>query len=389
MPTERLANLGYMAIKKETTKGTAVTPTVFLPIYSSTLTTAMNLDEDNPVMGNKAIRWQVVPGMRDHQGEIKVLAEPNTAGYMADMILAKGTTTGSDPYTHPFTLASTNPNSYTVDISTGSMVQRYAGVEASEMGIEFDANKMVFNMKISALKSFSVREISSVVGAVVTFKTNYDPSPTDGLVASDIVRIKDVSAGTTQDFTISTIDSTTAITLNASPTGIVSGDLFYIRPASAPTYTMATPFTWSRTEFRFGDDASTALSATQTRIDEGGWKIMHNFEDEAGAKRSGSYDPAALVRTQGDVELNIKQFFDTPEDMNKFFTTTKKALVVRSFSGTGHEIRLTINNFKFSEYPTNINTSEIVYAETVLMPTYDTSDSQMFDLKVINAVATI
>ena len=390
MPENLANNKGYFAAKKETTKGTAVIPNVFFPIYDENLVTDIHMDEDNPIVGNKHARFQTLLGMRSHGGEVTFLAEPNTAGYLMDMFMTKGTTTGANPYTHPFTISNTtNPNSYTVDISKGQVVWRFIGVEISEVGMDFDENKMVFKCKFAALKSFIVREISSVSTNVVTFKTNYDASPTDGLVATDLVRIEDVSAGTFQDFTVSSITSTTA-TLSGSPTGIVAGDLLYLRPQT-PTYTLREPFLWTKTEFRIADTAANALSAAQTRLEKGAaWTMMHNFEEDEGAKRSGAFDPAALVRTQSDVTLEFKKFFDTPEDFNAFVTNTKKAIVIRHFSeGSSYEFRVTINNLKFMETPVPLKTGEIIYAEGKLVGQYDTSDAQAFDVKVLNAVVTI
>lgn len=387
---ERLANIGYLGIKKETTKGTAVTPNVYIPLYDETFMTDVQLDLDNPIVGNKADIFQTIQGQRKHSGEITILAEPNTAGYILDMFMTKGTTTGAGPYTHPFTISpTTDPKSYTIDIQKGQVVARFAGCEVSEVSIDFDTNKMVFKIKFSALSSFIVREISGVSTNVVTFKTNYDATPTTGLVASDLVRVYDVSAGTFQDFTITSVTATTA-TLSGSPTGIVSGDLFFLRPAT-PSYTLKTPFQWAKTEFRFAADASTALSATQVRIEKGSkWTIQHMFANDEGEARSGAYDPAALVRTQSHAEAEVKRFFDNPDDMNNFLTNAKKALVIRHYSeDTTYELRITLNNLKWTENPTALKTGEILFSEGKLVAQYDSTDTQQFDVKLLNNVSTI
>src|SRR3972149_7021563 len=136
MPT-RLANLGYLALIKEVNKGVPLTPTMYVPLYKESLMTKVNLDADKPSAGNKADVFQHIQGLRDHMGELQVLAEPVTAGPILDMVLKKGTTTGSsDPYTHPFTLDANDPNSYTVDIAKGQIVFRFMGVEGYELGHE-------------------------------------------------------------------------------------------------------------------------------------------------------------------------------------------------------------------------------------------------------------
>lgn len=387
----RLANLGYLAIKKQSAKDTAVVPNVYVPLYSESFNTMVNLDADSPIAGNKAKIFQHIQGVRHHMGEAQVLAEPNTAGYFFDMLLKKGTTSGANPYTHPFTLdPTTDPNAYTVDIAKGQIVFRFIGVECYEIGHEFDENKMLLNLSLSARKSFTSREVASLASNTITFKTNYDVSPTTGIVAGDLMRLH-LAAGTTVDLTVSTVDSDVAITFTGTPTGAADGDIVTLRPAT-PSFSLVTPFLWSKTEFRFGASASAALSAAHTPMQSGSaWTIQHNLEENEGAKRSGSFDPVELVRTQGDADLKTKIRFDGPEDLNKFLTVTKRACVVRHFAGTGniYELRVTLNNLKFEENPIELNTGEIVYMEGAMKPEYDTVDAQLYDVKVINAVSSI
>ena len=390
MPT-RLANLGYLAIKKQSSKDTGVIPDKYVPLYSESFNTMVNLDADSPIAGNKAKTFQHIQGVRHHMGEVQVLAEPNTAGYFFDMFLKKGSTTGSNPYTHPFTLdPATDPNAYTVDICKGQVVYRFIGVECYEIGHEYDENKMLLNLSLAARKSFIAREVASLASDTITFKTNYDPTPTAGIVAGDLMRLH-LAAGTTVDLTVLSVDSATAITFTTTPTGAADGDTVTLRPAT-PSFSLVTPFLWSKTQFRFGANATAALSATHTPLQSGSaWTLQHELEENEGAKRSGSFDPVELVRAQGDGELKIKIRFDDPHDMNKFLSVQKRACVIRHFSGTGdiHELRVTLNNLKFEENPVELNTGEIVYAEGALKPEYDSSDAQLFDVKVINAVATI
>lgn len=386
---ERVSNLGYMALKKESTKGTAVTPDTYVPLYEESLVTDVHLDEDTPIVGHKYFHHQVLQGLRSHTGDIKVLAEPNTAARILDMHLTKGSTTGSGPYTHPFTLSNTtNPNSYTVDIAKGQVVFRFMGLEVSEIEPDFEDNKMVFNLTCSALKSFTVREVSSLSTDTLTLKTNYDPSPTTGLVVGDLVRLFKAD-GTTVDLTVESIDSATEVTFTSTPTGAAGGDYIALRPAT-PSLSVVTPFLWTRSEFRFAATAADALSATHTPLQEGSkWILTHEFEDDEGSKRSGSFDPASLVRKLGKASLTAIPFFDTPESYNRFLTVTKRACVIRHFSETGYELRVTLNNLKAMEDPVSLNTDEVIYEELEYVGTYDSSDGQAFDVKVINNVSSI
>ena len=392
---ERLANLGYLALKKEATEGTPVIPDVFVPLYSESFVTSINLNEDNPIVGLREIRYQSMRGQRDHQGDITVLGEPNTAGYLFDMLLKKGSTTGAGPYTHPFTLGESN--SYTIEFLKGQVPMRYFGVKAKNVSVDFDDNKMTLTAGLTARKSFSVAEIGAISGAGpfdITLATDYGPSPTDGLVDTDIIRIYKAD-GTTIDTLITTVDDATGLTIPASPdlATVAAGDLVTLRGLTV-SLSLQDPFLWARSEFRFGATASAALSATHSPAEPGSkWNVINQILPDEGAKRSGSFDPATLPRGQGDIEASVKLFFDTPDDENRFRSIPKRALVIRHFgsaiSSTDQEIRVTINHFNIATKPVPLSTGELIFEELELKAEYDDSDAQMFDVTVINNVSSI
>lgn len=394
MPVERLANLGYFALRKETTPGVPVIPNVFVPIYDESFTTNLNIDEDMPIVGNKAMRWQFLGGARQHQGSIKVLAEPNTAARFFDMLLKKGTTTGADPYTHPFTLD--DGNSYTIEFLKGIHAFRYFGVKARAIGVGFEDNKMVFPIELSARGAFTAREVLSVSGTgptTVNLKTDYDPDVTKGLVVNDVVQLFRVSTGTYINGTVASIVDADTFTVSENWSAGAAGDVVSLRGLT-PAYALQDPFKWTRTEFRFGATAAAALSAAHTPVEQGSeWKIIHEILPEGGPSRSGAADPAALPRGRGDAEVKVKTFFDTPEDENRFLSVAKRALVIRAFStavaGTDQELRITLNSIRQTEAPKPLKTGEIIYQEITFKPQYDVTDAQMISVSVINRVATI
>ena len=386
--SEQVASVGYIALKKQSSPLVAVTPDVYAPYYRQSMNTNINMIEDNPIYGTKFKDLLLLRGVRSHGGQVSVMAEPDTAGFWFDMLLTRSGTSGSDPYTHTFGLSNTtNPNFYTMDISYGSQVVRFVGVGASKIAPAWKDDEMQFDIDLSAHSSFYGREIASVSTNTLTLKTDYDPTPTTGLVVNDLVRIKKAD-GSVVDTTVSSLTSTT-VTVASAGSGVADGDMLLLRPAS-PSISIKTPFLWPRTEFRFGADASTALSATQTRLEKGTEiSVMHMFEDDKGALRSGGYDPAALVRTQGDLTFRIKKFFDTPDEIKEWNSITKKALVMRSFSETGYELRITANSIapKTNDMPTE--SGAVIYHEIDYGTAFNSSDGQGMDVKVINSESTI
>jgi hypothetical protein len=392
MTSELSSNAGYLALKRETTEGTAVTPDAYVPLYDESITTEMNPETETSIFGSKFARLQVTPGVRSHGGDLTVMAEPNSTGRFFDMLLTRGTITGgSSPYTWPVTASFTKPASYTVDLSTGNQVARFIGVQASEMSPSWKDNEMRWKIKVSALKSFLGAECLSLASATVTLKTptNY-PSPTDGLVAGDIVAVVAGATGARQNLTILSLTGTT-VTFTTTPSAISSGDMLILRPAT-PSLAVLTPFLWSRTEFRFAADAATALSATHTPLEDGSeFVVQHPFDDDKGAQSSGSFDPSRLVRGKTvDFTFKAKKFFYNPDEVRTFKALTKVAVVVRMYSESGYECRVTMNNLtitKGGDKPM-IKDQETEYYELEYTPIYDTSDGQGIDVKVLNNLAS-
>jgi hypothetical protein len=393
---DRNASGGYAALKKETTKGTAVTPDTYVPYYNQSLVTDPHLMSDEPIYGNLFRRLQSLPGIKSHGGSISVMAEPNTGARWFDMLATKSSTAGSNPYTHTYGASIvTPPNSYTVDLSFVSQVVRYIGVEASKITIGWDGEKMVFNIDVSALKSFLSAEVASVTGAgpytVTLNATESNPSPTTGLVVGDLFQIYDVSAAAYLTATIATIPSGTTLTCVANVAAGASGDILTLRPAT-PSYSTLTPFLAGKSEWRFAATASAALSAANTSVElSSEISIMYDFANGEGTKRFGSFDPATLPRSVYDSNVSLKRFFDTPQDIRDWNARNKQALVFRAFSGATnqYEFRVTLNDLRTSQLAIPSESASNILKEMTLLPNYDQTDGKGFEVAFINTVATI
>lgn len=388
-------------LKKESTKGVAVTPDVSVPTYSISLGTKLNLHSDEPAFGRRLKRYQSLQGMREHVGTMKIVGEPNTIARVLDMLATRTATSGSNPYTHTYGESiTTDPNSYTIDVPKGAYVERFYGVEASKISIGFNDSKMELDVDISALGSFYPREIASQSGSgpyTLSLKTDYDPNPTTGLVVGDAIKFYDVSANTYISATIATIPNGTQFTTVTNPTGIAAGDMVMLN-TSTPALSVLTPYLWQKTQFFFSDTAANAFTASstvanQTRLEPGTEIVlMNDFETNSGSQRSGSADPASLIREGGyDINFKPKVFLDTPEKVREWASTTKRALVMRAYSGSTnqYELRVTINNMKALTNDDPAEAGKVLYHEFDYAVDYDGSDGQAFDIKDINAIATI
>lgn len=393
MSTERLGNVGYFAFIKQTDKNVPLTPTSYLPLYSESLSTNANFQSQDPIYGGKFGRFATLRGQRDHQGDLTVLAEPTSIAKLIDFLLTKGTTTGANPYTHPYDFSgATNPNFACIDISTGNIVKRFWGIGFSSMSPDWSDNEMRLKLKASGLGSFQGQTIATIATITLTLSTKYDPVPNKGLVVGDLVRIYKESTGATLDTTIATVNvDGITVTLGASAAAFAAGDVIHLRPATQ-TLSLLPTFLWAKTKFSFGATAAAALAATHTPVEQGStYEILHPFKDDGGEKRSGSFDPATLIRLLGDASLSVKKFFDTPEEIKKYNDMDKSALVIRHFAGDAneHEFRVTFHNLTTDTPVAQIASGEVNYATLALLPNYDATDGKAVSLTVINATSTI
>jgi hypothetical protein len=391
---EYVGNIGYMAVGKETTPGVAVTPTFYVPLYEESLETNANFQKLGPIAGHKFATNQTIAGFRSHGGEVTVLGEANIAAHLANMLLTKGATSGANPYTTTFSVSTTNPGTYTIDIFTGNNVQRFCGVQAGEISPDFNDNEIRLKASLVALKSFQGRKIASIATNTITLATDYDQSPSTGLVVGDLVRLSKEGSATVLDTTVSSINANgTDVTLAASAASFAAGDMITLR-GSTPTYNNLEPFTWDKTVVGFGATASAALSnatfALQTRVEQGSsWTVTHSFEKDEGSARSGGRDPAVHIRTLADAELNIKKVFDTPEEIRRFNSLEKVACVVRHYAGSTnqYELRVTFNHLKVDKPVPNLKAGEVNYAEINYIVNQDATDGAAVSLVVTNALA--
>lgn len=386
-PTERLANLGYLLLGKQSDSVTPVTPATAAYLYKESLTTDLKIDLDNPISGQRMKVINAYMGQRAHNGTLTVLAEPNTAQFWFDMMLNAGSITGGGPYTHPFVLSDPQ-NYYTLDLLKGEVVFRFFGVQAETVTSGYDKNKMTFDVNVTAKGSFSVRTVASVSTTALTLDTLYDPAPAYGLLANDLVRIYKADMSAFLDTHVVSI-SGAVVTLNDDATGYGVGSLIFLRTQGTPTFNTLNPFLWTRTQYQFADTAANALSAAQTNMEQGTkWTVTYAFENKEGARRSGSFDPVSLPRLQGEAQLTAKLFFDQPFGYARFVDVSTRACVIRMFSGSNDELRITLNSLirKTSKVP--LETNKIIYDEIEYEAIYNNSDSQGFDVKVINGLSS-
>jgi hypothetical protein len=142
MPKSSL--LSFLGIAKESTFGTAVPPTAFIPVGNVTPKDSVTLLDDKGWRGSMVETYGKVAGpitgSIDFDGDVF----PDTIGWMVTGILGDITTTGaSAPFTHAVAALNSGtgqPPSYTLTDTYSVATRAYAGAKFSELSFKLSAD---------------------------------------------------------------------------------------------------------------------------------------------------------------------------------------------------------------------------------------------------------
>ena len=153
MANVQATSRSYIGIAKETTRGTVVTPTDFLPVLGSSVKPVDVIDPlyDEGLRGSNVKNYNYVPGRTRSTFDYSGAAFADTIGYAISGVLGDVATTGaSAPYTHTIALensataaADAQPTSYTITDFYSAAVRAYPGCMFSDFTLKFNADGML------------------------------------------------------------------------------------------------------------------------------------------------------------------------------------------------------------------------------------------------------
>ena len=143
----------YVGIAKETTKGTVVAPTDFIPVGKDTLKPVDVVDNlfDQGLRGSNVMNYNRIPGRTRSTFDFGGAVFADTIGYALAGVMGACATTGvSAPYTHVISLLNslatdidTQPISYTMTDFYAVDVRSYPGCQFSDFSLKFNADGML------------------------------------------------------------------------------------------------------------------------------------------------------------------------------------------------------------------------------------------------------
>jgi hypothetical protein len=390
-----LSDQSYLAIKKEAVAGVAVKPNTFIPLVSESIKTVVNHEVDRRMRGVDWKGTNLVRGNRSHEGELKVLGDPDTIGYFLDMLMVKGSSTGSsaDGYTHPFTVGT--GNTYTIEIKKGNYAQRYFGVRIDELHLEFEDGQLVVTAQIKAMGQVSVMSLGANLSGASTSLTladTYDIAPNNGLVVGDVLTVGGV------DVTLTSVNSN-GVSVSYSSTSITAsiGDPVLLKPQTVSQPTLQDPFYFGNVLAGFGATESAATTAagsrsTATPIYDLSIVFKTNLFAQNGSNR---LDPVQIIPRTKEASINLKQLFESVDQRQKFLNRTKQALTlvflgkfIKSDFTTQEKLTLKFNNVRMLEHNNAVEVGELIADDQHFEALYDTTDGVAMSAVLVNRTAT-
>jgi hypothetical protein len=168
----------YLGIAKETTKGTVVAPTDFIPVAKDNLKPVDVVDPlyDTGLRGSNVVNYNYIQGRSRSTFDFGGAVFADTIGYSIAGLLGSVATTGvSAPYTHTISLENSltsdvdvQPISYTLTDFYAVDVRSYPGCQFSDFSLKFNADGMLeYDAKTTGWASTTVSDPTPTFSTVL------------------------------------------------------------------------------------------------------------------------------------------------------------------------------------------------------------------------------
>ena len=175
----------YVGIAKETTKGTPVAPTVFIPVLASSLKPVDMYGPlyDEGIRGSIVKNYNYIQGRGNSTFDFGGAAFADTIGYPIAGLLGEDVVTGSAPYVHTMALknatataADAQPAAFTMTDFYAANVRAYAGQQFHDFSLKFSSEGLLeYDAKatgwLSATASTPTPTFSTVIPTPVWYGT--------------------------------------------------------------------------------------------------------------------------------------------------------------------------------------------------------------------------
>lgn len=390
--------LGYLAVKKETTRAVAVKPTNFVRFKEGSIQYAQEIIENNPIQN---IRWNAlnpVPGKVTTDGSFTIDGDTRDIGYF--LLAALGTyapsTVTAGVYKHTFNTANKLPSLSVEQLqgdSTGAdnVVYRAFGVMVDKIELSGSDGIIGFKADVKAHGLFHKTNLTAT-GAIGS-PSSIDVQSTEGLVAGDLITVAE-TAGTlsTENTTVVAITDGDTLTANLASQKLLTNAPKVELRAQTPSYANSPDvFSFVNVKFQFGTDLTAAASAAEENVENWTFTYMNNLEERFGSLRS---TPSVIAEKGAGATLKYAKYFQTRTDRDRYIDQTRQACILtlqldKKIGATAYSpsLIIKISDLRFTSYAMETAADDVFVAEMEASLFYNSTDGKAVQIELQNDVA--
>jgi hypothetical protein len=377
-----LSRLGKLGIAKETTAGTFVVPSMWLPYEKAEFDDQFTSIKDNSVRANDTNLQGVYQGVVHAEWSIDINAYPDVSGHVwrgilgPDTIVAGVSTTLSSATTVGATsisVTATIPVGSTIAIDTAGLVEYAVTGTPSGSG--------PFVIPIASPSGGLVKAHAS--GATVVSQTTHTfkqspttPRATYSLLVWDTVAWSSYSYACFSDVQIK-VDPKAAVTLSTKLTSMPGVSA----TTATPTYTGLDPFLgweWGQTNAGGASSRGLELDLTVKRQVE----PVHSSD--------GIQAPREIFSGALDADGTLKAIFENTTDLQLYLTNTQQpavATLTQPITKGGSILTLTMTQSAWTSGKRDLG-SDYVQADYAISGVYNATDSGALSVTLSNFVTS-
>lgn len=386
--------LGYLALKKEATKATAVKPTNFVRFREGDIGFNQEVIEANPIMNNRWNPLTAVPGKISTDAEFKLDVDAKEIWhflYAALWSYTKATLSGT-AIKHTFWVANDLPTysieqlkwnpsgtDYEVIRAYGAMVDSFelSGSDGlCEMSAKMKAHGVFVKWDLTA---------DATIGSPATLKL----TDTRGLIAADIIKVSDTSG--TEDTSVVAVSDQTTITANLTAAHTVANEAkVELRPQTPSYSTQALPFSFVHANFQFGTDLTAAASAGETNVENWTFSFENGLEERYWSTAA---TPSVIAPKGATAKLKFTKYFTNSVDRDAYLNLKKEAVIltldlgkVIAATSYTYKLKISIADMRFTSYEMPTLTDELYAVDVEGTCFYDTTTWKAIEIELQNDI---
>lgn len=328
-----------MALKKESTKGTAVKPSHFIWFQNWELNLKQDVLVWNPIRNNRWNAQTAVKGKTSVGGPVDFIFDIVESIHFLYYLLGSISTsdiwsTPTQVYRHTFTLANDLP-SFTLEQAKGDISDTSNNLQNYEVARSFwtMVDKLILsgsdgfiNMK-TELKAIGLFKRTLLLADVTAGSSKVlSLESVEGLTSSDTVNIYDATPQNESDAIATLTTATKSITIATLGNSYTVANKAKVELVpQTPSYWTPKQFSFAFANFQIWADLTAAAAASETNIEDWEFEYDNKLEERYGSLRS---SPSVIAPKSASAKIKFKKYFTNVADRDRYLALEKAAIIL-------------------------------------------------------------